>query len=133
MTVTEVLVIASGLAIGYWFVSVFLPHMQKDKIEADRLAARERPEGPWLQDRPGAVPAASAPPPIASGPPAVAWHEVLGVSASASREEIIAAYHARLDEYKPEQVAGMGPEIRALAARKSDQIHEAYLAAIDGR
>lgn len=129
MTVTEILVIASGLAIGYWFVSVFLPHMRKDTTEADRWAARERPEGPWLQDRPDIAPGAAAPPPIASEHASPAWHEVLGVSASASHEEILAAYHARLDDYKPERVAALGPEIRALAARKTEQIHEAYQAA----
>lgn len=132
MTLTEVLVIASGLAIGYWFVSVFVPHAKKDTTEADRLAARERPEGPWLQDRPDTTSTSPDPPPIASEPSTATWHEVLGISALASREEITAAYHARMEEHRPERVAEMGPEIRALAVRKSREIHEAYLTAISG-
>lgn len=128
MTLTEVLVIASGLAIGYWFVSVFVPHAKKDTTEADRSAARERPEGPWLQDRTIAV--SPVPPPIAPESSTATWHEVLGISAFASLDEITSAYHARMEEHRPERVAEMGPEIRALAVRKSREIHDAYLAAI---
>lgn len=128
MTLTEVLAIASGLAIGYWFVGVFVPHATKDATEADRSAARERAEGPWLQDRADA--ASPAPLPDSPAPSIVPWHEVLGVSAHASREEVRAAYHARMEEHRPDRVAGMGEDIRALAVRKSREIHEAYLTAI---
>lgn len=35
MSVTEVLVIVSGLAIGYWLVAVFLPHARPPRTTID--------------------------------------------------------------------------------------------------
>lgn len=41
MTFTEIAAIASGLAIGYWLVSVFLPNARKDEADesSDRFEA----------------------------------------------------------------------------------------------
>ena len=110
MTLTEALVVLSGLGIGYWFVSMFLRPARSDMADADREAARERPEGlggaPRDDDRP--------------------WHEVLGVLPDATDAEIVEAYRARVAQYHPDRVAQMGPEIRALAERKTAQINRAY-------
>ncbi|QIL21375.1 J domain-containing protein [Thermomonas sp. HDW16] len=103
MTFLEGLVVASGLAIGYWLVSVFT----KSSDDYD-----EAPVG--YPDDPGAG--------VADAP----WHEVLGVSEWASDEDVAAAYREKIGQYHPDKVATMGPEIRELAERKARQVNEAY-------
>jgi DnaJ-domain-containing protein 1 len=58
---------------------------------------------------------------IAIGDP----YEVLGVSASASDEEIKSKYKKLLLEYHPDRVAHLGQELRELAERKTTQINAA--------
>jgi uncharacterized membrane-anchored protein len=57
------------------------------------------------------------------------WWEVLGVSASATDDEISSAYKQAIRQYHPDKVATLGPEIRAVAETKSKEINEAYRAA----
>lgn len=52
--------------------------------------------------------------------------EVLGVSRSASSDEIQAAYRARMMEYHPDKVAHLGAELQDLAHNKAQQIERAY-------
>lgn len=103
MTFLEGVVVASGLAVGYWLVSVFT----KPSDDYD--------EGP----------AGSADDP-ATGTADAPWHEVLGVSQWAGDEEVAAAYREKIGQYHPDKVATMGPEIRELAERKARQINQAY-------
>ena len=51
---------------------------------------------------------------------------ILGVDRNASEEEIRRAFHKRMGEYHPDRVHGLGPELRALADRKSKEISWAY-------
>ena len=53
-------------------------------------------------------------------------YEVLGVTRSASRDEIQAAYRARMQEYHPDKVAHLGEELQKLAHEKSQEIQRAY-------
>jgi len=53
-------------------------------------------------------------------------HRVLGIDSSASREEIQAAYKARMQEYHPDKVAHLGEELQKLAHRKAVEIQRAY-------
>lgn len=53
-------------------------------------------------------------------------HEVLGISASASKETIHAAYRARMHEYHPDKVAHLGEELQKVAHRKALEIQRAY-------
>ncbi len=108
MSVTEWLVVLIAGAGGYWLVSFLL---------------KGRGEEP---------PRAEAPPPPAPSPaPAPApWWEVLGVSEQACPEEIREAYRSLIAQYHPDKVATLGPEIREVALRKSQQITEAYRAAL---
>ena len=103
MTFYEGLVIASGLAIGYWLVSAFtkspIEHVEAADTESDDSSTSEQ---------------------------ATSWHEVLGVSQWATQEEVTAAYREKIQQYHPDKVAKMGPEIRALAELKATQINEAY-------
>ena len=113
MTLTEGLVVLSGLGIGYWFVSMFLRPARPGAADADREAARERLDGF------GDAPAGKDPP----------WHEVLGVRPDATSAEIAGAYRSKVAQYHPDRVAQMGPEIRALAEQKTAQINRAHDAA----
>ncbi len=54
-----------------------------------------------------------------------AYH-VLGVSRSASKDEIQVAYRSRMREYHPDKVAHLGEELRQLAHAKSQDIQRAY-------
>ena len=114
MTFTEILVIGSGLAIGYWLVAVFIPNARSSR-EADAEAAAERREAPgtggsepYPPDRPAA------------------WHETLGVDRDASHEDIVAAYRRMIGQYHPDKVATLAPEVRELAERRSVAINAAY-------
>lgn len=53
-------------------------------------------------------------------------YHVLGVKSSASAEEIKDAYRNRMAEYHPDKVAHLGPELRALAEKKTKAIQRAY-------
>ena len=53
-------------------------------------------------------------------------HAVLGLTRSASADEIQAAYRARMQEYHPDKVAHLGIELQTLAHEKSQEIQRAY-------
>ena len=54
------------------------------------------------------------------------WHYILGVTATASAEEIKRAYHKRMSEYHPDKVSTMGEKIIAVAEVESQRINAAY-------
>ncbi|MBI5507357.1 MAG: DnaJ domain-containing protein [Deltaproteobacteria bacterium] len=58
--------------------------------------------------------------------PAASPYEVLGVARTASTEEIRAAYQRLVRQYHPDKVAGMGPEIIAVAEARTKEINAAY-------
>ena len=93
MTLTEIVVIVSGLGIGYWLVGVFLPHA-RSRPEDDAEAAAERDESPggaWGFGRD-------------HGGRGEAWHQVLEVDRDASHETIVAAYKRKIAQ-SPESAA----------------------------
>ena len=53
-------------------------------------------------------------------------YQILGIDASASGEEIQAAYRARMQEYHPDKVAHLGEELQKVAHRKAVEIQQAY-------
>ena len=53
-------------------------------------------------------------------------HEVLGVEADASAEDVRRAYQQKMREYHPDRVANAAAELRELAERRSKQINAAY-------
>jgi tripartite motif-containing protein 71 len=53
-------------------------------------------------------------------------HEVLGVAADASQEEITAAYRKLARQYHPDRVADLGPEFWELAERRMKEINAAH-------
>jgi hypothetical protein len=53
------------------------------------------------------------------------WN-VLGLSGNITKEDIRKAYRKAMTEYHPDKVASLGPELRALAEKKSKEINAAY-------
>lgn len=113
MTFAEGAAIASGLAIGYWLIAVFMPGMREDR------------DAPYIGDGlpPGAERGELPEDWNAPRPP---WHVVLGVAADANREAIDDAYRRALDLYDPDRVAHLGDDIRARAEAKTRRVHAAY-------
>ena len=53
-------------------------------------------------------------------------YEILSIDASASGDEIRAAYRTRMHEYHPDKVAHLGEELQKVAHRKTVEIQQAY-------
>lgn len=53
-------------------------------------------------------------------------YEVLEVSPGATTEEVRAAYRRKVQQYHPDKVAELGPEIREVAERRMKEINAAY-------
>jgi DnaJ-domain-containing protein 1 len=107
MSSDEIAVVLICLVGGYWAVSAWLGRKQHSRD----------------------APAYSAPPPATPSSRfgiSTTWASTLGVTETATREQIIAAYKQLISEYHPDKVARMGSEIRELAERKSKEINAAY-------
>jgi DnaJ-domain-containing protein 1 len=60
-------------------------------------------------------------------PPAEkAWFEILGVTESATDEEIAAAYQRQSGLHHPDTVSHLGPELRIAAEAKTREINAAF-------
>ena len=55
------------------------------------------------------------------------YYEVLGLTPSATEDEIRQAYRKLMMQYHPDKVATLGPELRQTASEKSKAINEAYM------
>ncbi len=54
------------------------------------------------------------------------WHEVLGVPATATVDEIKAAYRQMMSRYHPDRVSGLGADLGDLAETRTKEINAAY-------
>jgi|SRR5262245_7993193 len=57
------------------------------------------------------------------------WADVLGVAPDATREDIKRAYLRKIEEFEPNRLAALGPEMRRLAEERLEQINLAFDAA----
>ncbi len=121
MTLLDAAVGFIGLAVGYAVVSWWLDRGSR----AGSGSARGRPAAA----APGEVPPDPRPPPRADEDLDEEWPRVLGVGAMAPEAEVRAAWRARLAQYHPDKVSGMGPEIVQVAERESARINAAWEAA----
>ena len=55
-----------------------------------------------------------------------AWHDVLGVEHTATMADVQSAYRRKISMYHPDRVAGLGPELMALAEVHAKEINAAY-------
>jgi hypothetical protein len=78
------------------------------------------------RERPGSTGPKAPPPPVEEGDGAWNPHRVLGIERGASREQIAHAYREQVKRYHPDRVSGLGPELQALAHRKTLEIQRAY-------
>ncbi len=53
-------------------------------------------------------------------------YEILGVPRSASQDEIRSAYQQLIQQYHPDRVEQMGPELKELALKRTKEINAAY-------
>ncbi len=86
--------------------------------------------GLWIyqqwQQRPRPTGPTGPPPPVEEAEEAWNPHRVLGLERDASREQIARAYREQIKRYHPDRVSGLGPELQALAHRKTLEIQRAY-------
>ena len=54
------------------------------------------------------------------------WYEILGVSSTATLDQIKKAYREKIVQYHPDKVVKLGPELKELALRMSQEINSAY-------
>ena len=106
MNTDQVAVVAVGLAVGYWVVSGLMSR-----------ATAQRTERP--QD-------ASASPRAHDEEPRRDPYQQLGLSPTASIEQIRTAYRTLVVQYHPDKVASLGPELRALAEARTKDLTVAY-------
>lgn len=109
MTLSEGAVILFGLFAGYWVVG--------------KLFFRPPP----VND--ASKPAGAAP----TAAPEPGWHEILGVSAGATADQIRRAYKHLISKYHPDKVDNLGQELKELAEHKTQQITAAYREAMRSR
>jgi len=115
MSLTEIIVIAFGLFLGYWVVSNLTTFKSKNKDEKSEGDTRYQSSSNSTADQ------------------ELEWFVVLKVSQHATAEEIHSAYRSLIRQYHPDKVATMGEELRALAEEKSKSINAAYDAGLRAR
>lgn len=119
MSGQELVAILLGLFFGFLAVSKFF---------GKSVVKQKNDHGPQCQEvQRGGLPNENEPPFLPS------WYEVLGVSASASLEEIRSAHKSLLDKYHPDKVESMGPEVKAICEARSKEINNAYEKALKAR
>lgn len=110
MSTSEILVSLFGLLLGYWVISKVI---SGKKVETDK-SEQPKENKEFKQDYESEK----------SDTPK--WYVVLGVSRTASMEEIQTAYKSLIRQYHPDKVASLGEELRNLAEQKSKAINVAY-------
>lgn len=113
MSTLEIVVVISGLFLGYWVVSKFLLGGPSTTTSSTGRS-QDRDSGTTERHE---VPSAS-------------WDEILNVSPLASVDEIRRAYKMLISQYHPDKVAALGDELKKLAEYKSKEITQAYREAL---
>lgn len=133
MSTNEIMVGIVCLLLGYWVIGAVLsgnkPPADAEKNTPDEAsnASQNDRAGPGGQQN-GGNPTA--------GTKSQTWFEVLGVSRTATLDEVQTAYRSLIRQYHPDKVANLGEELRELAEKKSKDINQAYndaLVACGGR
>jgi len=123
MDTTEwVVIIVCGL-LGYWIVSRLSDHyartqenIRSNQNRRDDFGRNANTKDEFsAHDKPRNTKKALPP-----------WYEILEVHPTSSLEEIKTAYRRKIQQYHPDRLEGMAPELRKLALEKSQEINAAY-------
>ena len=71
----------------------------------------------------------TGPAPAPPQPSRPEWADVLGVAPDATRDDIKRAYLRKIEQFEPNRLAVLGPEMRKLAEERLQQINLAFDAA----
>jgi DnaJ-class molecular chaperone len=118
MTITEFVVILTCAVAGFWLVSLLVEAFGSKSKAADDARSSSTNESSRSSDQ---------------NVRDSMWFEVLGVTPTASIDEIKAAYRERARQYHPDRVQGLGFELRQIAEQKMKQLNAAYDSALRGR
>jgi hypothetical protein len=61
------------------------------------------------------------------------WWAVLGVASDADKDEIVRSYRRKIQQYHPDRVTGLAPEIVELAERRTKALNAAYASGLRAR
>lgn len=131
MTITQIVIIFAGLVFGYRIVGYMLAPGRGEEGKKPRPSPDDQGRGfdepSSANDRERSYDSAWG----GAGPPLVpvaipAWYQTLGVTESASLDEIDRAYRVQISQYHPDKVAKLGEDIRLLAEARSKEINVAY-------
>ena len=112
MNFVLIVVVVTGLALGYWLVSALI---------SPQTPSEEAPREPDPVEGDDADFA-----------PVRHWSDVLGIDRGADATAIAAAYRTAIAQYAAADVDVLAPEIRTLARLRAAEIEAAYLEAMRG-
>ena len=112
MNFVLIVVVVTGLALGYWLVSALI------SPQAPPEEAPREPDPAEGDD--------------ADFSPTRRWSDVLGIDRDAVATAITAAYRTAIAQYAAADADALAPEIRALARQRTAEIEAAYLEAMRG-
>jgi DnaJ-domain-containing protein 1 len=119
MSSVELLTVVLGLVVGYGIIAGLMNVRTSSQAPSEEQEAAAEPHH---QGQPaGGRTEGLSPEWIRAN-----WHEVLGVSPNASTEVIKSAYRLRAQQYHPGNTERLGPELKALAAQKMQELNLAY-------
>src|SRR5215831_10066099 len=91
------------------------------------LCRRATPySGPMRHNRKPDIARGGPPGPHEQSPMANTLYDTLEVIPTASAQTIQAAYRSLISRYHPDKVAGLGPELQAVASARTKEINNAY-------
>jgi DnaJ-domain-containing protein 1 len=121
MSTAELLTVIVGLVVGYGIIARVMG-TRTSTAPASDAAGEATPSGSRRESEPAGSPAEE----LNHEWIRANWHEVLGVGPKASIEVIKSAYRLRAHQYHPDKTEGLGPELKALAERKMQELNMAY-------
>lgn len=123
MNTTEWVVIIVCLLLGYWIVSRLSDRYKQTREQNRNHQERGNTSGPNARTEK----ASSADNQSQSKYKVpTQWYEILEVPESSSLAEIKLAYRMKIQQYHPDRLEGMAPELRKLGLEKSQEINAAY-------
>jgi hypothetical protein len=129
LDMTSIVVVLGAFGLGYWLVSAVITKIKGKQPESADPDLRQDfpPRGGFVPPPPrrdeGSFRAASI---YHEEQPDLQHARVLGLTGQVTAEDVRKAYHALLLQYHPDRVEHLGPELKEVAHRKTQQIVESY-------